>query len=91
MCAAGTLSTGAGKASMLGSMLFERIYESSMANHWERRLLLHSDQTRNAIMIATIDQTFALLSGDPLHRALAAVHNGGLISVSSMTQTSPRG
>lgn len=65
----------------IASMLWERVIKAGNGGSWERGLSEQPYLTRDNIKGATIGQTFALLSGDPAHRAVAHAYHGSLISV----------
>lgn len=81
ICSAGCLSMGSDMAAKTGSMLFERVNKAILAAPWERALTRRSDQTWNMLKASMIGQTYALLSGDPAHRATAAAYHGSLIAL----------
>ena len=63
-------------------MLFERIHKAGNGGPWERGLSERPHVTPHNLMGAIIGQTVALLSADPIHRAIADAYHGCLISVS---------
>ncbi|KIX10085.1 uncharacterized protein Z518_01166 [Rhinocladiella mackenziei CBS 650.93] len=81
MCSIATFSLGSEVATKAGSMLFERVNKAILGAPWERFLTRSSDNTWNSTKASIIGQTFALLSGDPAHRATAAAFHGSLISI----------
>ncbi|OAP61174.1 hypothetical protein AYL99_03375 [Fonsecaea erecta] len=81
ICSAGCLSLGSEISAKTGSMLFERVNKAILVAPWERNLPRTSDQTWNVVKASMIGQTYALLSGDPAHRATAAAYHGSLIAL----------
>ncbi|EXJ72307.1 uncharacterized protein A1O5_04811 [Cladophialophora psammophila CBS 110553] len=81
ICSAGCLSLGAETSAKTGSMLFERVNKAILVAPWERALPRTNDQTWNIVKASIIGQTYALLSGDPAHRATAAAYHGSLIAL----------
>ncbi|KIX06620.1 uncharacterized protein Z518_04596 [Rhinocladiella mackenziei CBS 650.93] len=81
MCSAGAMTMTTGMATRIASMLFERVHKAGNGDSWERGLTERPHLTRDNIKGATIGQTFALLSGEPAHRAIADGHHGCLISL----------
>lgn len=75
-----------GNAVKLGCMLFERVNKSGMTLPWERLSSRHSELARSNLKVATIGQTFALLSKEPTHRMIGNSYHGGMITVSSAFQ-----
>ncbi|KIX96895.1 uncharacterized protein Z520_07615 [Fonsecaea multimorphosa CBS 102226] len=81
ICSAGCLSLGSDMSAKTGSMLFERVNKAILVAPWERALPRTTDQTWNIVKASMIGQTYALLSGDPAHRATAAAYHGSLIAL----------
>ncbi|OQV05817.1 Fungal specific transcription factor domain-containing protein [Cladophialophora immunda] len=81
ICSAGCLSLGSEMSAKTGSMLFERVNKAILVAPWERALPRATDQTWNLVKASMIGQTYALLSGDPAHRATAAAYHGSLIAL----------
>lgn len=68
-------------ATRVGSMIFERTHKAGNRGPWEKGLAERPHLTRDNILASIVGQTFALISGDSAHRAIADGYHGCLLSV----------
>lgn len=79
ICSIGSLLTGYPTAVQRGTQLFERLNRAILAN-WESIMRRGPDDSLAMVQAALIGQTFALLSGQSKHLALADAFHGTVVS-----------
>lgn len=81
ICSAGSLFFGSKEAKSAGAMLFERVNKAHLGASWEKELFKTQAHSFLLLKAALIGQTFAMLSGNPVHLDTMVAFHGTVISI----------